>query len=174
MGKITSEDVKPILEKFKRLTGNKPNKITSSDVTGPMKKKNDLPEEEQGGEKENNDNSESGNAKEPAAPKSSGSGALVVGKKIAKAFREEILLSSSVNNNDKDPILEEEKEEVNDYSTFRIPKNTHAIAIDDSKIQRKLLGKLFSFAGIPPDRCTIVGDGYDEVMVRSYKHLSLR
>ena len=38
MGKITSEDVKPILDKFQQLTGEKSNKITSSDVNGPVKK----------------------------------------------------------------------------------------------------------------------------------------
>ena len=42
---------------------------------------------------------------------------------------------------------------------FRVPSNTYAIAIDDSKIQRKLLGKFFDFLKIPPSQCTIVGDG---------------
>ena len=45
LGKITADDVRPILEKFQRLTGDNPNKITSSDVTGPNKKKEDLEEE---------------------------------------------------------------------------------------------------------------------------------
>jgi len=66
-------------------------------------------------------------------------------------------------NNDNDEVLEEE-ETAEDYSDFCIPKNTKAIAIDDSKIQRKLLGKFFSFAGIPPADCTVVGDGHDEIM----------
>lgn len=30
---------------------------------------------------------------------------------------------------------------------FRLPSNTHAIAIDDSKIQRKLISKFFDFSG---------------------------
>jgi hypothetical protein len=46
---------------------------------------------------------------------------------------------------------------------FRIPKNTSAIAIDDSKIQRKLLGKFFDFAGIPPEKRTICGESAAEI-----------
>ncbi|KAL7530444.1 hypothetical protein ACHAXR_005668 [Thalassiosira sp. AJA248-18] len=157
MGKITSEDVKPIIEKFQRLTGKKPNKITSSDVSGPLKEPDDIIEEVRGEDKENIVTDEN----EIRSSKSLSTGALVVGKKIAKAFREEIL-SSNVNN-DKDTAVIE-KETAIDYSNFRIPDNTCAIGIDDSKIQRKLLAKFFSFAGIPPERCTIVGDGHDEIM----------
>jgi len=158
MGKITSEDVKPILEKFQRLTGENSNKITSADVSGPMRKKKDnLPEPVEGGEQEDLET----DANEISLSKSSSQGALVVGKRIAKAFREE-MLSSSVNHG-KDVIVEE-KEKVVDYSDFCIPKNTYAIAIDDSKIQRKLLGKIFDNAGISPNRCTICGDGYYSIM----------
>lgn len=46
---------------------------------------------------------------------------------------------------------------------FRLPKNVFAIAIDDSKIQRKLLAKFFGFLDIPEENCTIVGDGYEEI-----------
>ena len=150
MGKITYNDVKPILEKFKRLTGENSSKITSADVSGPIRKK--VPEKEKEQE-------------EGMTPsKSSSNSAIGVGKKIAQAFREEIL-SSNVSQ----PKIEEIPEETDaptpvDYSDFRIPKSTHAIAIDDSKIQRKLLGKIFDHAGIPPEKCTIVGDGYDEIM----------
>lgn len=168
MGKITSDDVRPILEKFKRLAGEKSNKITSADVSGPMRKrKNDNNETDKGlpdnDTLKNNTNSESNTT----SSKPSSSGALVVGKKIAKAFREEIL-NSTVSNHDQSGVdfVQEEKKEVakDNYSDFRIPKNTHAIAIDDSKIQRKLLAKIFDNAGISQDRCTICGNGYDEIM----------
>lgn len=46
---------------------------------------------------------------------------------------------------------------------FRLPANTFGIAIDDSKIQRKLLAKFFEFMSIPPENCTVVGDGFSEV-----------
>ena len=171
LGKITADDVRPILEKFQRLTGDNPNKITSSDVTGPNKKKEDLEEEGvRGDEKETfiplNDVNEKDSPLR-ASSTSSPKGALSVGKKIAQAFREEILSSgtSAMQRSTSEVDLEEKNEVDDDYSNFCIPKNTHAIAIDDSKIQRKLLTKLFSFADIPPERCTIVGDGYDEIMV---------
>jgi len=47
---------------------------------------------------------------------------------------------------------------------FRVPNNTYAIAIDDSKIQRKLLGKFFDFIGIPEEQCVIKGDGSSEIL----------
>lgn len=168
MGKITSEDVRPILEKFQRLTGEKPNKITTADVSGPIRKKknDDVPDKsitESEQEKAKGDVNESSTSKSPSQS------ALGVGKKIAKAFREEILSSgtshstSAVTYADKDVVIEEKEKPV-DYSNFKIPPNTYAIAIDDSKIQRKLLAKIFDNAGISPDRCTICGDGYDEIM----------
>ena len=43
LGKITSKDVRPILEKFKKLTGDN-NKITAADVSGPIKKHEDSTE----------------------------------------------------------------------------------------------------------------------------------
>lgn len=39
----------------------------------------------------------------------------------------------------------------------------YAIAIDDSKIQRKLLARYFSFAGIPEDRIRILGSNVNEI-----------
>ena len=160
MGKITSEDVKPILEKFKRLTGENSNKITSADVSG-MKKKNEMAEVLEkdkamdGQDKLNDDTID-------ATAKSAGSGVL---GKIATAFKEEVLSSNPVASQDKAVVFEEKEEDKPvDYSDFSIPSNTYAIAIDDSKIQRKLLGKIFEHAGISADRCTIVGDGYEEIM----------
>jgi signal transduction histidine kinase len=49
------------------------------------------------------------------------------------------------------------------YEDFALPMNLHAIAIDDSKIQRKLLSKFFSFAGIPEERIHILGEGVEEI-----------
>jgi len=158
MGKITSEDVKPILEKFKRLRGENSNKITSADVSGIRKKKDEVLEKEEavnGQDKLNDDTID-------ATAKSSGSGVL---GKIATAFKEEVLSSNPAASQDKAVVFEEKEEDKPvDYSDFSIPSNTYAIAIDDSKIQRKLLGKIFEHAGIQADRCTIVGDGYEEIM----------
>jgi len=159
MGKITSEDVKPILEKFKRLTGENSNKITSADVSGVGKKREDDVSEKDKAvnvkEKLNDDTIE-------AIAKSTGSGVL---GKIATAFKEEVLSSNPAASQDKVVVFEEKEEDKPvDYSDFHIPSNTYAIAIDDSKIQRKLLGKIFEHAGIPADKCTIVGDGYEEIM----------
>mmetsp|Transcript_3353 Transcript_3353/g.6269 ORF Transcript_3353/g.6269 Transcript_3353/m.6269 type:complete len:1165 (-) Transcript_3353:172-3666(-) len=49
------------------------------------------------------------------------------------------------------------------YEDFELPTNLYAIAIDDSKIQRKLLSKFFSFAGIPEERIHILGEGVEEI-----------
>ena len=160
MGKITSEDVKPILEKFKRLTGENSNKITSADVSG-VRKKNKKDELLEKGEVVD-DQEAPHNDTIDATAKSAGSGVL---GKIATAFKEEVLSSNPPASQDKAVVFEEKEEDKPvDYSDFRIPSNTYAIAIDDSKIQRKLLGKIFEHAGIPEDRCTIVGDGYEEIM----------
>lgn len=167
MGKITSEDVRPILEKFKRLTGEKLNKITSADVSGPIqkkkKKKNEIPQLDEGTDGQEKPNTDTAN-EATLSSKSSGSGALLLGKKIAQAFKEEVLSSSTASNLEKTVVFEEKEEKPVDFSEFCIPQNTFAIAIDDSKIQRKLLGKIFENAGIAPDRCTICGDGYAEIM----------
>ena len=167
MGKITSEDVRPILEKFKRLTGEESNKITSADVSGPIqkkKKKNEISQLDEGTDGQDKPNTDTAN-EATLSLKSSGSGALQLGKKIAQAFKEEVLSSSTASNLEKTVVFEEkEQEKPIDFSDFCIPQNTFAIAIDDSKIQRKLLGKIFENTGIAPDRCTICGDGFDEIM----------
>ena len=94
------------------------------------------------------------------------SGALSLGKEIVKAFKEEVLTSSSPNqdNIDSSLVLNDSLERQPDYSDFRIPSNTHAIAIDDSKIQRKLIRRYFELCGIPACRTTIVGQSYNEIM----------
>jgi len=150
MGKITSDDVRPILEKFKRLTGEKSNKITSADVSGPIRKKaGDIPESD-----EVVDVKDKVHAHTPGRSLRNPS---MLGK-IAQAFKEEVLTS------DRYVTFEEEGDKPDDYSDFHIPQNTHAIAIDDSKIQRKLLSKIFENVGISSERCTICGDGYTEIM----------
>ncbi len=47
---------------------------------------------------------------------------------------------------------------------FKLPKNMYAVAIDDSKIQRKLLVRYFSYAGISEDRIRILGENAKEIM----------
>jgi hypothetical protein len=49
------------------------------------------------------------------------------------------------------------------YMDFQLPKNVHAIAIDDSKIQRKLLKLFFVSAGVPEDRIHIYGGTAEEI-----------
>lgn len=46
---------------------------------------------------------------------------------------------------------------------FRIPDNTWGIAIDDSKIQRKLLEKFLHYAGIEQDRIIVLGKDATEI-----------
>ena len=164
LGKITSEDVRPILKKFKSLSG-KGNKITlcDDDRTEPE-------DDESFIESEKQDHLD-GTATEKQVMTSpqqrrQTSGALSLGKEIVKAFKEEVLTSSSPNqdNIDSSLVLNDSLERQPDYSDFRIPSNTHAIAIDDSKIQRKLIRRYFELCGIPACRTTIVGQSYNEIM----------
>ena len=160
LGKITSDDVRPILKKFNKLSG-KANKITAADVSGPMQNKN---ETEESADKSDEMSVEAdGDESKLQRQMSTGAGALSVTKKIAKAVREELFSHQAA---DEEILEQEEEKNLNtvDYSRFRIPPNTHAIAIDDSKIQRKLLSKFCEFAGISVDKTTIVGDGHDEIM----------
>ncbi|EED88838.1 predicted protein [Thalassiosira pseudonana CCMP1335] len=159
MGKISSADVAPIIEKFKKLTGRNGSKITAADVSGPMKKKEELTDI---AITEDSMSKEEPNIPQfPSKPSPSTPNALVVAKKVAQAFREEVLSSTVVQEKE---APTQEVEIVVDYSSFCLPNKTFAIAIDDSKIQRKLLSKYLDFAGIPQDHCTIVGDGRDEIM----------
>jgi len=50
-----------------------------------------------------------------------------------------------------------------EYTNFELPKNIYAIAIDDSKIQRKLLTRFFEYAGVPEDRILILGSSAEEI-----------
>jgi hypothetical protein len=49
------------------------------------------------------------------------------------------------------------------YEDFAMPKNIWGIALDDSKIQRKLLVRFFMYAGIPPERAHIKGATTKEI-----------
>merc|ERR1719401_1250230 len=82
-----------------------------------------------------------------------------VGKQIAQAFREELLTGTHQKSAED---AEEETEE--DYSTFCVPKNTRAIAIDNSTFGRRQLGRFLEFLGIPADHRIVVGHGYDQIM----------
>jgi signal transduction histidine kinase len=46
---------------------------------------------------------------------------------------------------------------------FTLPENTWGIVIDDSGIQRKLMGRFLKTAGIQKDRCVIVGKDAKEI-----------
>mmetsp|Transcript_13156 Transcript_13156/g.19347 ORF Transcript_13156/g.19347 Transcript_13156/m.19347 type:complete len:1134 (+) Transcript_13156:88-3489(+) len=50
-----------------------------------------------------------------------------------------------------------------EFTNFELPKNIYAIAIDDSKIQRKLLTRFFEYAGIRQDRTFILGSTAEEI-----------
>lgn len=56
---------------------------------------------------------------------------------------------------------------------FQVPKNTWGIAIDDSKIQRRLLSRIFLFAGVEESNTVILGESYAEVAEFQDKVLSL-
>jgi len=46
---------------------------------------------------------------------------------------------------------------------FRIPENTWGIAIDDSKIQRKLMDRFLQYAGVRKDRVIVLGKNTEEI-----------
>ena len=48
--------------------------------------------------------------------------------------------------------------------TFRLPENTWGIAIDDSGIQRKLLARFLSLAGVEKSKRRVMGKDADEVL----------
>merc|ERR1719401_576298 len=50
------------------------------------------------------------------------------------------------------------------YESFRLPtKNTFCIAVEDSKIQRKLLQKMFESLSVPTEQIFILGDSAKEI-----------
>jgi hypothetical protein len=51
-----------------------------------------------------------------------------------------------------------------DIETFHLPSNVWGIGIDDSKIQRKLLKRLFVHAGVQENRQIILGEGSEEMI----------
>lgn len=50
------------------------------------------------------------------------------------------------------------------YSRFQIPNNTWGIALDDSKIQRKLLDRFLSMVGVGASRRVVLGKDTEEVL----------
>jgi len=153
MGKISSKDIRPIMEKFKKLTKSKPNKITAADVSGPVKQQvpGDVKQRRnQSIQSESNDLDVSDRT------------ALNVGKSIVRAFREEVLNTGSIKK------VKSEKEspsgDESNHSHFRVPDNTYGFALDDSKFQRKQLAKFFDLIGLPLNRFSIAGNGQDEIM----------
>jgi hypothetical protein len=135
-----------VVAKFKQLATNT-SKITKADVAGPNKKK--VIEREQDG---NSPPRFSGKNKEESFRRnSSSSSAVSVTKKIAIAFKEEVIggVNSSTDDKKKLPDSSAAKDMEADYKSFSLPKNTYAIGIDDSNIQRKLIQRYFTMAGIP-------------------------
>jgi len=55
------------------------------------------------------------------------------------------------------------KQNVINYAAFELPKNTIGIAIDDSKIQRKLMSKVFTLLGIPEEKQVVKGANAEEI-----------
>ena len=152
-----------IFEKFKSLSGDKA-KITSADICGPTKAEIPKDQAATGLEEETCQGTE---LNDSTPPKPSKRRSVEVGKKIAQAFREEVLSRGGEDLANHDEHKNDESEgaqTAEDYSKFRVPKSIAAIAIDDSKLQRKLLGKFLEFAGIAANQRTVVGDGRDEIM----------
>jgi len=58
-------------------------------------------------------------------------------------------------------------------TSFVMPASTWGIAIDDSKVQRKLMGHMLGLLGIAKDKCVILGADADEVLGFNIKVKSL-
>ena len=56
---------------------------------------------------------------------------------------------------------------------FQVPQNTWGIAIDDSKIQRRLLSRIFLFAGVQESKTFVLGESHAEVEEFKEKVLAL-
>lgn len=50
-----------------------------------------------------------------------------------------------------------------DVTDFEVPAGTWGVAVDDSKIQRKLLGRILGHVGIEEGRCIVLGRNQSEV-----------
>lgn len=131
-----------VVAKFKQLTNT--SKISKADVAGPTKKVMER------GEDGNSPRRFSGKNKEESFRRnSSSSSAVSVTKKIAIAFKEEVIGGVNSSTGDKKKLPEAAEDMEADYKSFSLPKNTYAIGIDDSNIQRKLIQRYFTMAGIP-------------------------
>ena len=49
------------------------------------------------------------------------------------------------------------------YEDFILPSNVWAIGVDDSKIQRKLLGRIFEHVGVDESRQLMLGESPDDI-----------
>lgn len=49
------------------------------------------------------------------------------------------------------------------YDDFTLPENAWAIGVDDSKIQRKLLGRVFEHVGVDSSRQLLLGESPDDI-----------
>ena len=54
-------------------------------------------------------------------------------------------------------------EDLVDVTDFEVPAGTWGVAVDDSKIQRKLLGRILGHVGIEDSRCIVLGRNQSEV-----------
>jgi signal transduction histidine kinase len=54
--------------------------------------------------------------------------------------------------------------EISDTKDFVLPPETIGIAVDDSKIQRKMMGRILSYTGISPDKTHILGESPSQIM----------
>jgi len=54
--------------------------------------------------------------------------------------------------------------EISNAKEFEVPSSTVGIAIDDSKIQRKLMARILTYLGISPNRSRVIGTTPSEVM----------
>merc|ERR1711957_907920 len=69
----------------------------------------------------------------------------------------------------KEDLMATKNQSIFNSAKFELPKNIYGIAIDDSKIQRKLLARYLTYAGIPKDRVQIYGE--DGTQIRNFSDL---
>lgn len=61
------------------------------------------------------------------------------------------------------PALPADSNSKPSYDDFTLPDNVWAIGVDDSKIQRKLLGRIFEHVGVDESRQLLLGESPDDV-----------
>ena len=60
--------------------------------------------------------------------------------------------------------LSQRRESSSELDKFQVPENTFGIAIDDSKVQRKLMSRFLSTVGVKSDRLIVQGKDKDEIL----------